>query len=135
MQDRLAELRKFAARYTAAWCSQDAAQVAAFYTPDGSLTINDDEPAVGRGAITEQVGSFMAAFPDLRVVMDEFKVTDDVPEYHWTLTGTNTGPGGRGNPVHIRGFERWEIGQDGLIRASRGRFDSGEYRRQLSMSR
>ena len=30
----------FACRYTAAWCSQDAGSVAAFYSPDGSLCIN-----------------------------------------------------------------------------------------------
>jgi hypothetical protein len=42
------ELRAFAMRYTAAWCSQDAASVAAFYSPVASLTINDGTPAVGR---------------------------------------------------------------------------------------
>jgi len=34
-----AKLRDFAARYTAAWCSQDAANVAAGYSSDGSLTM------------------------------------------------------------------------------------------------
>ena len=133
MQDRLVAIRDFAARYTAAWCSQDAASVAAFYAPDGSLTINDDEPAVGRRAITEQSHSFMAAFPDLRVVMDDVIVKGDLVEYHWTLTGTNTARGGTGKPVRIHGFELWEFGHDGLIRSSRGSFDSGEYRRQLAL--
>src|ERR1700676_3564397 len=132
MPTRLAELMDFAARYTAAWCSQDAARVAAFYAADGSLTINDNEPAVGRQAITEATQAFMTAFPDLQVVMDKVTVDDDIAEYHWTLTGTNTGHGGKGNRVRISGFERWEFDQDGLIHASRGRFDSGEYRRQLA---
>jgi uncharacterized protein (TIGR02246 family) len=133
MQDRLAAIRDFATRYTAAWCSQDAASVAAFYAPNGSLTINDDEPAVGRRAITELSHSFMAAFPDLQVVMDDVLVKGDFVEYHWTLRGTNTGPGGSGKPVRIHGFELWELGPDGLIRSSRGNFDSGEYRRQLAL--
>src|SRR5438067_2281623 len=47
------EIREFARRYTAAWCSGDPASVAAHYAPDGSLTINDGEPSVGRDAITE----------------------------------------------------------------------------------
>ena len=34
----------FAQRYTAAWCSQDPASVAALYAPDGSLTINGGTP-------------------------------------------------------------------------------------------
>jgi hypothetical protein len=41
-------LREFARRYTAAWCSQDPARVAENYAPDGSLTINDGPPSVGR---------------------------------------------------------------------------------------
>ena len=133
MPDRVAELKEFAARYTAAWCSQDGAKVAAFYAADESLTINDNEPAVGRKAIAETTQAFMSAFPDLKVVMDKVTVDDHIAEYHWTLTGTNTGHGGKGNRVRISGIERWEFDQDGLIRASRGRFDGGDYRRQLAL--
>jgi uncharacterized protein (TIGR02246 family) len=112
MPQRLAVLMDFAARYTTAWCSQDAAKVAAFYAPDGSLTINDNEPAVGRRAIAESVQSFMAAFPDLQVAMDGVNLKEEFAEYHWTLTGRNTGHGGKGNRVRISGFEVWELDQD-----------------------
>jgi SnoaL-like domain len=125
-------LSDFAARYTAAWCSQDAASVAAFYSPGGSLAINGGAPAVGRAAITEVAQSFMTAFPDMRVVMDDIQVQDDHAKYHWTLTGTNTGPGGAGHKVCISGFEIWRIGADGLIASSQGQFDSAEYQRQLA---
>jgi nuclear transport factor 2 (NTF2) superfamily protein len=130
---RLAKLMDFAARYTTAWCSQDAASVAAFFAADGSLTINDNEPAVGRKAITESVQAFMSAFPDLWVAMDGVKWQSEFAEYNWTLTGTNTGHGGKGNRVRISGLEVWEFGEDGLIRSSKGRFDSGEYRKQLAL--
>ncbi len=80
-KDRLLD---FAERYTAAWCSQDAASVAAFYSADGSLSVNDSAPAVGRRAITEVPQSFMTAFPDMRVVMDEVLVQGGRAEYHWT---------------------------------------------------
>jgi uncharacterized protein (TIGR02246 family) len=66
-QDRMTELREFATRYTAAWCSQDAASVAAFFAPGGSLTINGGTPSVGRSTITEAAQGFMTAFPDLKV--------------------------------------------------------------------
>ena len=125
------KLRDFAARYTAAWCSQDPARVAGFYSPDGSLTINDGEPAVGRNAITEVAQSFMTAFPDMRVIMDDLRVQGDGTEFHWTLIGTNTGPEGTGHRVRISGFERWQIGPDGLIAASQGQFDRAEYQRQV----
>src|ERR1700760_2983779 len=64
------QLIEFARRYTSAWCSREAERVAAFYSTDGSLSVNAGTPAVGRGAITEVAQSFMSAFPDLRVVMD-----------------------------------------------------------------
>jgi len=124
-------LRQLAAGYTAAWCSQNAASVAAFYAPEGTLTINDGQPACGRAAITEAAQSFMSAFPDMRVSMDNLIVEGDRAIYHWTLAGHNTGPGGTGARVHIQGREQWGMSADGLIAESRGFFDAAEYARQL----
>jgi len=124
-------LRDFARRYTAAWCSQDAASVAAFFGPNGSLRVNDDDPAVGREAITNVAQGFMSAFPDLTVFMDDLAVDGDQAVYRWTLAGPHTGPGGTGRKVQISGFEEWRIGSDGLISNSLGHFDSEDYRRQV----
>lgn len=126
-----AEMRAFGSRYTAAWCSQDASSVATFFSPSGSLTINGGMPALGRDAITKAAQSFMTAFPDLQVTQDDVLVKGDRVEYHWRLTGTNTGPGGTGRPVDIRGFESWQIGEDELISSSQGWFDHAGYLRQL----
>lgn len=126
-----AALHDFATRYTAAWCSQHAARVATFFAADGSLTINGGSPAIGPAAITASAQAFMSAFPDMVVVMDRVVPTRGRVEYHWTLTGTNTGPGGTGARVHISGVEDWRFGGDGLIAESLGRFDAAEYARQL----
>jgi len=126
------QLREFADAYTEAWCSQDPERVAAHYAPAGSLTINDGAPSVGRPAITEAARSFMVAFPDLQVLMDDLRLEGESAEYHWTLVGTNTGPGGTGYRVRITGYEEWTIGDDGLIAASLGHFDQAEYERQLA---
>jgi hypothetical protein len=125
------DLNQFATRYTAGWCSQHAASVAAFFAEQGSLRINDGAPAIGRDAITSSAQSFMTAFPDLMVRMDRLVVNGPKTEYHWTLTGTNTGPGGTGGFVRISGFEEWRFGPDGLIAESLGHFDAADYRRQL----
>jgi hypothetical protein len=125
------ELQDLAERYTAAWCSRDPGSVAALFSEDGSLRVNDDPPAVGRTAVTQVAQSFMTAFLDLRVVMDDLLVRGDQAEYHWTLTGTNTGPEGAGHRVRITGSEKWRLGLDGLIASSLGNFDAAEYRRQL----
>lgn len=127
----LPRLRDFATRYTAAWCSQNPATVASFFSPDGSLRVNDDPPALGRNAITQVAQSFMAAFPDLSVTMDDLLIRAEVFEYHWTLVGTNTGPEGTGHKVRISGFEKWRMDPNGLIASSQGHFDAVEYRRQL----
>ncbi len=127
------DLEDFASRYTAAWCSQDAARVAAFFAENGSLTINAGEPAVGRAAITEAAQGFMTAFPDMVVAMDSLGRAGGRVTYHWTLTGTNTGPGGTGNAVRISGYEAWRFGPDGLIAESWGHFDAADYERQLTM--
>ncbi len=124
---REGQVRRLAESYTAAWCSQNAARVADFYSLDGSLRVNADPPAVGRDAITVMAQGFMAAFPDLKVIMDDIVVDGNQAVYRWTLAGTNTGPGGTGKRVHISGFEEWRIGADGLIAESRGHFDSTEY--------
>lgn len=126
-----AKLNEFAAAYTSAWCSQNAASVAAFFSPAGYLRINDGSPAVGRTAITGAAQSFMTAFPDLRVRLDRIILDGVSIKYHWTLTGTNTGPGGTGKSVRISGHENWKFAVDGLIAESDGHFDAAEYERQL----
>ena len=125
-------LRAFAEDYTAAWCSMDPAAVAAHFTPSGSLAINGGVPAVGRAALTAVAASFYEALPDMQVYCRDLVLDGDHIEYHWTFTGTNTGPGGTGNAVQVDGFEAWAIGEDGLIAASIGSYDAEEYARQLA---
>jgi hypothetical protein len=126
------DLLQFARRYTEAWCSGDPTRVAKHYAVDGPLTINGGSPAVGRDAITEAAQGFTDGFPDLQVKMDELKPGGDTPEYHWTLTGTNTGPGGTGRAVRISGVEQWTIGDDGLIASSIGSYYEVDWDRQIN---
>ena len=128
----LGELTKFATRYAEAWCSQIPESVAAFFAENGSLSINDGPPAVGRAAIAEVARGFMRDLPDMIATMDDVTHESDGTKFHWTLTGTNTGPGGTGKRVRISGYELWKIDNDGPIAESKGHFDSAEYERQLS---
>ena len=125
------DLKEFATRYTAAWCSQNSASVAAFFSRHGSLTVNDGAPSVGREAIAAAAQGFMTAFPDLKVMMDSASSQGEQCIYRWTLQGHNTGSGGTGAFVRISGYEEWRIGEDGLIAESQGHFDAGDYQRQL----
>jgi len=127
----LVEVTTFAKRYAKAWCSQDPESVAAFFAERGSISINDGPPAVGRAAIANEAQAFMTTFPDMVVTFDKLEPRGDTTAFHWTLTGTNTGPGGTGNRVRISGYELWKVDNDGLIGDSLGHFDSAEYERQL----
>ncbi len=123
------QLRDFARRYTDAWCSQEATRVAAHYAADGRIAVNGAAPA----PILEVAESFMTAFPDMEISMDDvIEREDERIEYHWTLDGTNTGPGGTGNRVWMSGFETWTMGDDVLVASSVGTFDQAEYERQLA---
>jgi uncharacterized protein (TIGR02246 family) len=126
-------IQAFATRYTEAWCSQDPSRVAGFFAEDGTLTINGGTPSVGRRAIAGAAHGFMAAFPDLVVRMDGVDQRGAGYVYRWTLTGTNTGPGGTGRHVRINGYEEWTLGADGLVARSLGHFDEVDYKRQLAV--
>jgi len=128
----LDQLRGFAERYTAAWCSMDPTRVAAHFALDGWLAINGGAPSVGRDDIAETARSFYVALPDMQVYMDDLVADGERVEFHWTFTGTNTGPGGTGNAVRVTGYEDWKINDDGLIAESRGHYDAAEYARQLA---
>jgi hypothetical protein len=123
-----AGVRDLARSYTEAWCSRDPVRVAAHYAPGGRIAINGGEPT----EMTEVAQAFISAFPDIQVFMDDLVVKDDTVEYHWTFTGTNTGPGGSGNSVRISGFEEWTLTDDGRIAGSRGNYDQDEYDQQLA---
>jgi uncharacterized protein (TIGR02246 family) len=125
-------LRRFAEGYTAAWCSMDPERVAQSFAANGSLAINGGTPAIGRDAIAATAQSFYTALPDMQVYFDNLVVDGPRVEYHWTFTGTNTGPGGTGNAVRVSGYEEWTIDDDGFIAASSGHYDAAEYARQLA---
>ena len=127
----LAELTEFATRYANAWCTQNPESVAAFFAENGAISINNGPPAVGRAAIAKEAQAFMTTFPDMVVTMDKVVYDEEGTKFHWTLTGTNTGPGGTGKRVRISGYELWNLDNDGLIAESKGHFDNAEYERQL----
>ena len=131
----LTELAQFAERYAQAWCSHDPEKVAAFFAENGSLSVNNGPPAVGRAVIAEVARRFMRDFPDIVITFDKLESHRDRTGFHWTLTGTNTGPGGTGNEVRISGYELWKFDNNGLIAESKGHFDAGDYDRQLKAAK
>lgn len=122
---------EFGRKYTDAWNSKQPEKMASFYAEDGLLTVNYGTPAIGRKQIAETAQSYMEAFPDMELTMDSLTVGNGTYRYHWTFTGTNTGPGGTGNKVDFSGFEEWAMNDQGLVQKSIGTYDAEEYERQL----
>src|SRR5437588_11318051 len=118
------ELSNFAQRYAKAWCSQNPESAAAFFAENGSISINNGPPAIGRAAIAKEAQAFMTTFPDMVVTFDKLEPRGDRTASHWTLTGTNNGPGGNGNKVRISGHELGQIGNDCLIAQANGHCDA-----------
>lgn len=129
--DQIFDLEAFAKGYAQAWSGVRPEFVAMFFEEEGSLRVNDGDAAVGREAITGVARSFMTDLPDMVVSFDSLVNKGDMTEFHWTLTGTNTGPGGTGNKVRVAGYEEWTFGENGLVKRSQGHFPSEEYQRQL----
>lgn len=125
------KLEEFAKAYTTAWNSGEPTRVSTFFNERGTLFVNG-APAAGRESITGVAEGFMSGFPDMNLVMDRLEILTGGARYHWTFTGTNTGPGGTGNAVLFSGYEEWTFGADGLIAVSQGHFDNEDYQRQLN---
>ena len=104
-EEKVFDLNIFGKSYAQAWCSERPDFVSLFFAEGGSLSVNDGKPAVGRSEISNVAKSFMTAFPDIIVSMDSLVQTSNGIEFHWTFTGTNTGPNGTGKKVKIHGVE------------------------------
>ncbi len=129
MRDRAADFEKTAKAYAEAWSSHDAARVAAFFAPEGAISVNDGPPTKGREAIARDVvGGFYTDFPDLVVACDLARPAGDRGIFMWTLEGTHAGSGNR---VVASGWESWRLDADMLILESRGYFDAETYQAQV----
>ena len=115
--------------YSAAWSSKSAAAVASFYSADGQIIINGGEPMSGHKAIAEMAAGFYAAFPDLIVRCDDFRVAGKHALFLWTLEGHHAETK---NFVKVGGWEEWDLDDPSKVKASLGWFDTVDYEDQIA---
>lgn len=123
------DVQRIAAEYTAAWNSRSAAAVASFYAEDGEIIINRGEPWTGRSRVQDMASGFYADVPDLTLSCDDVRCSGNHVIYVWTFTGHDASTG---KPLHIRGWEEWELNDQLKVVASRGWFDAEDYARQAA---
>jgi uncharacterized protein (TIGR02246 family) len=116
-----------AADYTAAWNSKSAQAVASFYAEDGEIIINKGDPWRGRSRVQDMAAGFYADVPDLTLTCDDVRSSGNHVIFVWTFTGHDAGSG---NPLNVKGWEEWEVGDDLKVKSSRGWFDAEDYARQ-----
>lgn len=121
-------MNNLARDYAIAWSSGDPDAVASFYAPDGQIIINRGDALQGRPAIAEMARGFYAEFPDLEVRCDMMRWAGTHAIFVWTLEGHHAQTGNR---VVTRGWEEWELTEDGKVQASLGWFDAEDYQRQI----
>lgn len=120
---------RMAADYTAAWNSGSADAVAAFYAKDGQIVINRGEPWGNRAGVRDMAAGFFADVPDLSLRCDDIRVSGNHAVYVWSFTGHDATTG---HPLHIKGWEEWDLTDDLLVASSRGWFDAEDYGRQAA---
>jgi uncharacterized protein (TIGR02246 family) len=118
-----------AADYTAAWSSGSAQAVAAHYAEDGVIIINNGDPWNGRAKVQEMAEGFYTDVPDLNLKCDSIRSSGTHAVFAWSFTGHDADTK---NPLHILGWEEWELGEDLKVKSSRGWFDADEYARQVA---
>jgi len=118
---------QMAADYTAAWNSKSAEAVASFYATDGKIIINNGDPWTGRARVQDMAAGFYADVPDLTLSCDDVRCAGSHVIFVWTFTGHDATTG---QPLNIRGWEEWELGDDLKVISSRGWFDAEDYARQ-----
>jgi uncharacterized protein (TIGR02246 family) len=125
----LSDARTLADAYTAAWNTGDPAAVASFFAPDGQIIINSGTPYLRREGVAQMAAGFYADVPDLALICDGVRVAGDHMIYLWTFTGHHSGTK---NPLHIVGWEEWDLNADHQVTLSLGRFDGSDYARQVA---
>ncbi|MFA3920927.1 nuclear transport factor 2 family protein [Ruegeria hyattellae] len=118
-----------AARYAAAWSSNEPEQVAGHFAQNGSAVLNAGAPIQGRADIAENYAApFFRDFPNSNVLVHDFRLSGN----HGLFTGMLVAPPYLGMPpVRLLGWEEWTLDDNGLIRASLVWFDHDEHARQV----
>jgi hypothetical protein len=121
------QVRDFARSYTEAWCSHDPARVAAHFVPGGTIAINGGDPT----EITGVARSFIDAFPDIEVFMDDIVFRNETVEFHWTFTARTRDPTAPERPCGSQALRSGHSATTGSSSNRRATTTRNEYDRQL----
>ncbi len=113
---------RLAADLFAAWNAHDPNRVAEFYAPDYEGTdVSQAGPQRGRQGIRQAVESYLRAFPDLQIKVEQTIWQDDQIAVAWTARGTHQGPimniPPTGRAAMIQGVSMFTLAGGQIVRA------------------
>lgn len=79
--------------------------------------------------MADMAAGFYANAPDLTLTCDHIRISGNHAAFVWTFTGHDAGTN---TPLKIKGWEEWDLGEDGKTTTSRGWFDGDNYARQVA---
>lgn len=123
-----AALDQLAQDYADAWKSKIPGKIAAFHNATSSIIINSGEPSSGHKGVTEMAASFHKDVPDMMLTSDGIRAAGNHVVFMWTFIGHHAGTG---NPLHISGWEEWDLDENMKVNSSLGWFDGDEYQQQI----
>ncbi len=100
------------------WNQRRADAIADLIAPDGVCHLDDGDMRGPDEFRDRQFAPMLAAFPDVRVTVDDTVADGDAVVVRWTATGTHTGDGlgfaATGRPVRLTGVS-WIRVKDGKL--------------------
>ncbi len=96
-----------------------------------------DQNADGRADMKEFMRQVHTTYPDFRIVVDNSSHQGDVAFLHWTVTGTNTGPGAfppTGERITTSGITMLRFADDGRISEEIAHYDTATVSSQLGLA-
>jgi steroid delta-isomerase-like uncharacterized protein len=91
--DPAQQLKPLVDKYVDVWNGGNLDQLDAIFAPNFVRHVNFLPDVQGAAGVKKVVSEFRAAYPDLKLVVDDGVYTENASAGRWILTGTNTGAG------------------------------------------
>jgi len=130
------QLSPAAATFIEVWNSKDYDKLDKALTEDFRRRA-PDQNADGRTAMKEFMRQVHTTYPDFRIVVNEDSHQGDRAFLHWTVTGTNTGPGAfppTGKRITTSGITMLRFAADGRITEEVAQYDTASVASQLGLA-
>ena len=105
--DTAQQLKPIVDKYVEVWNSGNLQELDAIIDPNFVRRVNQIPDVHGIDGLKKVISGFRTAYPDLKLVIEDWIYSENKSSGRWIFTGTNTGPGEMsptGKPVKVWGI-------------------------------